>query len=325
MRPRLSFVALVLAVIGLGASVASLVDYLAAVPTFCAESGCATVRASAWAHPLGVPMPVPGIAFFAVMIALALVEWPRLRLGLALAGGAWAIVLIGLQAFAIGAWCKLCMIADPAAVALAVVVAAGACSVRWKRAVLAIPALALPLAFAGLAHAPDPELAAGTPELIAREQVRGSVTIVEFVDFECPFCRQLAPRLADAVEHARAPVHVVRKMVPLRQHPHARDAALAWCCADAKGKGDAMARALFAAPPDELTPDGCERLAVQVGCDRDRYRAALADAAVRVDRDIADAKAAGIHGFPTVFIGGQRVTGAGHDASELRAAIDRAL
>jgi len=56
--------ALGLAVVGLAASVASLIDYLGSSATFCAESGCNQVRESAWAHPLGIPMPVLGIAFF---------------------------------------------------------------------------------------------------------------------------------------------------------------------------------------------------------------------------------------------------------------------
>src|SRR5258706_3699408 len=116
MRSRL---ALVFSLIGLGASIASLVDYFAAEPAFCAESGCATVRASAWSHPLGVPMPLVGIAFFAVMTVLCFASARRLRLGLALAGGAWALFLVGLQALSIGAWCKLCLVADPAAIALA--------------------------------------------------------------------------------------------------------------------------------------------------------------------------------------------------------------
>jgi protein-disulfide isomerase/uncharacterized membrane protein len=327
-RSRLAVPALLLSLVGLGASLASLVDFLAPAPTFCAESGCATVRASAWAHPLGIPMPVLGVAFFATMIALAVVSRPRLRFALAIAGAAWATGLIALQAFAIGAWCKLCMVADPAAIALAVVVVAGAGTVRftWRRGALALPAIAvLPAVFAIVPHEPAPSLP-GVPDVIAREQIAGEVTIVEFLDFECPFCRELAPKLAAAVEEAAMPVRVIRKMVPLRIHPHAHDAALAWCCADAQGKGDAMATALFAAPPEDLTPEGCERLAAQVGCDIEQYRAQLADPATeeRLAHDLADARAAGVRGFPTVFIGDQRVSGASHETAELLAAIDHA-
>src|SRR5262245_36621742 len=147
----LSFLAIALAILGFSASVASLIDFLSPEPAFCADSGCTTVRASAWAHPLGVPMPVLGIAFYAAMIALAFVARPRLRKLLAIAGGAWAIFLIALQAFVIDAWCKLCMIADPVAIAHAVVVVAGAATIRFtiRRGALALPAIGavlLPLA-----------------------------------------------------------------------------------------------------------------------------------------------------------------------------------
>src|SRR5262245_54713342 len=126
MRSRaLAFFALAFALVGLGASVASLIDYMTPSPTFCAESGCATVRNSAWAHPLGIPLPALGIAYFIAMSVLAFWPQPRLRIALAAIGGGVGVGLICLQAFAIGAWCKLCLIADPAAIASALVVIAG--------------------------------------------------------------------------------------------------------------------------------------------------------------------------------------------------------
>ncbi len=332
MRSR---VALALSLLGLGASLASLIDYLAAQPTFCAESGCETVRASAWAHPLGIPMPVFGLAFFAVMIALAFVPRPRLRLGLALAGGAWALTLIALQAFAIGAWCKLCMVVDPLAIVLAIVVAAGAKTVRpsWRVGMIAVPVIAaVPVVFMLIARAsPLPPVAvvpaAVLPDPIAREQRPGVATIIDFVDFECPFCRRFAPTLDAAITSAKVPVRLVRKMTPLKIHPHAMIAALAWCCAEAQGKGEAMAKALFAAPIELLTPEGCEQLAVHVGCELEAYRKTLADPATleRIKHDAADAKTAGVRGLPTIFIGTQGMGGADYDQATLAAAITRAI
>jgi predicted DsbA family dithiol-disulfide isomerase len=101
-------------------------------------------------------------------------------------------------------------------------------------------------------------------------------------------------------------------------------AALAYCCADAQGKGDAMAEALFAAPPDALTPEGCEQLAAGVGCDLDRYRRDLPAAKARVAAEMAEVRAAGVHALPTLFIGDQRVEGAAASADELAALIHRA-
>jgi uncharacterized membrane protein/protein-disulfide isomerase len=331
MRPRLSLAAFVLSVIGFGASLASLIDYRA--PTFCAESGCDIVRASAWAHPLGIPMPIFGLVFFAAMIALSFVERPTARKILALGGVTWAIALIAIQALVIGAWCKLCMIADPIAILLGITVLAGAGTVkpRWRLGAVALPALVVvPAVFLALHTEPPPLVPAGTPAPIARAQLPGVATIVDFVDFECPFCRRLAPVLDKAIAAAREDgvvVRVVRKMTPLHMHPHALDAALAWCCADAQGKGEEMAAALFSTPADQLTPQGCEDLAVKVGCDRDRYRATLADPKTkqRIVEESADAKAVGVRGLPTVFIGTTGFGGADHDAGELASAIEKSI
>jgi protein-disulfide isomerase len=332
------------AIVGLGASITSLVDDLGGAPTFCAETGCEIVRTSAWAHPLGIPMSVLGVGFFTAALVLAFVPAPRLRRYLALAGGAWALWLIGLQAFAIGAWCKLCLVADPSAIVHAICVVAGARTLAAapRRILPLAPAVAAivavlavwtaapappgePVAVAGSAVAAGAAGGAGAlPASVAAEQRSDAVTIVEFVDFECPFCRRMQARLESALAQAQSPVHVVRKMVPLPQHRGARPAALAYCCAERQGRGEAMAKALFAAPADELTPEGCEAIAARVGCDLDRYRADLAGAEAQVTRDLDEARAAGVHALPTLFVGPERVTGASASTEQLAAMIDRA-
>jgi uncharacterized membrane protein/predicted DsbA family dithiol-disulfide isomerase len=324
MRPRLSVLALAIAVVGLAASIASLIDTLAAAATFCAETGCATVRESAWAQPLGIPMPVLGVAFFSAALMLGFVDAPRLRRALAIAGAAVAIALIGVQAFVIGAWCKLCMIADPAAIAYAIAVLAGATALRFSiaRGLATLPAVLAVLA--GLAlwpHGAPPPAPEAVPAFVQAAQVPGVATVVEVVDFECPFCRRIQARLETAISEVKAPVRVVRKMLPLRIHRHAMPAALAYCCADAQGKGDAMAAALFAAPPDELTPEGCEKLAAGVGCDLERYRRDLPGAEARVAAEMAEVRAAGVHSLPTLFVAGERIVGAGKSPEQLTALL----
>lgn len=324
----LTFVALAAAVIGLGASIASLYDFLGPAPAFCAEGGCATVRASAWAHPLGIPMPVLGIAFFLVALALGFIEAPRARKVIVVVGGAWAVLLISLQAFVIGAWCKLCMIADPAAIVYAVAVLAGARTVRftWWRPVAIAPALATVVGILALwSHAPPPpSLPAGTPPFVLRAQQPGTVTIVEVVDFECPYCRMMQAKVTEAIAKAGVSARVDRRMMPLPRHAHAMPAALAYCCADRQGKGAAMAEALFTAPEASLTPDGCEELAVKAGCDREQYRRDLPLAVGRVASESIEARASGVKSLPTLFIGGEQVVGAAMSTDELVAAIKRA-
>jgi protein-disulfide isomerase/uncharacterized membrane protein len=316
-----AFVAIAAAVVGLAASIASGIDEVG--PAFCAESGCETVRSSAWAAPLGIPMAVFGIGFFAVMLILSFVERPRLRKALAIAGGAWAVWLIALQAFVIGAWCKLCLVADPAAIVLAIAVLWGApvIAVRWSRLATVATGTAMMLgALAMWTRAPDqPPLE--RPVVAATDRV----TIVEMVDFECPFCREMQKRLDAAIARTNVPVSVVRKMVPLRMHRGAMPAALAWCCADEQGKGEEMARALFEADPADLTTEGCEQIAARIGCDVERFRAARPHAEQRVVADLAEAKQAGVRGLPTLFIGNHSITGASASTDELVAMIESAV
>ncbi len=323
----LDLLALAAAVIGLGASIASLVDYVGTVPTFCAESGCATVRASAWSHPLGIPLPVIGIAYFATMIALAFIARPRLRKVLAALGGGSAVGLIVLQGAVIGSWCKLCMVADPAGIVSAIAVLAGAATMRftWRSSAI-LPAVALVVLSLGLwTHAEFRDMPATAPPSVMAEQRPGMVTIVEYVDFECPFCRALDKKLTEALGKTKRKVRIVRRMVPLPSHAHAVPAAMAWCAADAQGHGEAMAKALFAAPPESLTPAGCEALAVGLGCDVMKYRETFAspELRARIEGDIADARAAGLEGFPTIFIGTKRFEGSNHTTAALLAAIER--
>jgi protein-disulfide isomerase len=292
-------------------------------------------------------MPVFGVAFFAALGLAAVV--PRLRralVPLALAGGLGALVLLALQAFAVHAFCRFCLVAD----ASLLVAAGSAASVsfdgppRPRLALsggLTLAALALPALIVARAPAPPPPsvtLAASAatsaaasaatplPAAVAREQRPGVLTIVEFTDFECPYCRKLHVALEEALHGLEARVRIVRKMMPLTQvHPHALEAALAWCCADQAGKGDAMAEALVHA--DDLGREANVALASTVGLDAVAFRACVADPATRarVDADVSDADASGVAGrLPTYWVGKTLYRGA-HDAAFLRRCVEDAL
>jgi protein-disulfide isomerase len=334
MRSRaLAFLALAFALIGLGASVASLFDYLAPAPQFCAESGCATVRASAWSHPLGVPLPAIGIVYFLAMSVLGFVSRRRTRLLLAAgADGAGGCIIL-MKGMASGGMCKEFHVGDRAAIlgGLAVIAGAGTLRPTLPNIVATVPAAALVVLGLGLyAHREEPVAVAAAneplPACVAKEQKPGQVTIVEFVDFQCPFCRALDKKLREALARTDKPVRIVRKMVPLPAHTYAVPAAMAWCSADAQGKGEEMAKELFATPPENLSPAGCEAIAVRLGCDLAKYRETFASAELRarIEQDVADAHAANLNGFPTIFIGAQKFEGANHSADTLLAAIERA-
>jgi protein-disulfide isomerase len=124
-------VALVAAVIGAGTAAYLLVEYTTGQPGLCLTgSGCDDVRASAFAYPLGVPMPLYGLAFYLAATWLAVRTLdpmpmagipPRTALlALALAGVAVSAVLTGLESFVIGAFCTWCLASAAASVILLV-------------------------------------------------------------------------------------------------------------------------------------------------------------------------------------------------------------
>jgi predicted DsbA family dithiol-disulfide isomerase len=194
-------------------------------------------------------------------------------------------------------------------------------AVSYGGAAVLAAALLLPLVGATRAR----PLPRAIGDEIARSP-RGIVTVVDFVDFECPFCRvtqaELAPLLAQHPDRLR----LVRRQVPLSIHPHARDAARAACCAELFGKGDSMASALFAAPVESLTREGCEQMAESVGLPLASYRACVADPATdaRIESDRVEFKSAGGYALPTIWIDGEKLVGA-QPREALERAIDSAL
>lgn len=328
------------AVVGLAFSAALLVDYLH-TPVFCGghNSGCDHVRNSVWAHPFGAPLPVPGVVFFSAVLALAAAATPFARRALALVGGVAVVAglsFVGLQALVIHHFCKLCLVVDASALGVgvsALLIARDEAATLTER--LRVPTLAfmgsaliLPLAW-GLSQPAPPRrrvepVVAAMPDVIAREQSAGVATVVEFVDFECPYCRRQQEAIAPVLASYGSRVRLVRKNVPLSFHPHAAGAARAQCCADEQGRGDRMAEALFTA--DDLTPEGCARLAERLHLDMATFRSCLASQRpeASLERDANDARAAGVGGLPTLWIGREKFEGL-TDADALRASIDRAL
>ena len=150
--------------------------------------------------------------------------------------------------------------------------------------------------------------------------------MVDFVDFECPFCRMTHAALEPILDSHAGNVRVVRRQVPLKSHAHALDAARAACCAEILGRGDAMADALFSSPVGELTRDGCERIAERVGLEIGKYRTCVESPATdaRIEKDRAVFKEAGGFALPTIWIGDQQLVGA-QSAAALSAAIETAL
>jgi predicted DsbA family dithiol-disulfide isomerase/uncharacterized membrane protein len=331
------FGSLLPAVGGLLPSVILVVDYMRPTPVFCAEGGgCDALKHTAVAMPLGVPLPVFGVAGFLALTIATLLPGKRARVaqvGLASVAGLVGLALALMQ-LGFGRLCVYCSIADACGILSAVAAAvrlrvapAVAASRGARTAAYAMVACA---ALAAVAIPIVPALRVRSVPPVIRDELaqtpRGIATVVDFVDFECPFCRMTHADLEPLLEEHRNRVRLVRRQVPLAIHSHAMDAARAACCGERLGRGDAMANALFTAPEDELTPEGCERIAQTVGLPVDAYRACVKDAATDalIAADKAEFRAAGGHALPTLWIGEQEIVGAQPEET-LRKALDSAL
>jgi predicted DsbA family dithiol-disulfide isomerase/uncharacterized membrane protein len=309
----------VASLVGLAVSSALLVDYLRPVAAFCqAGSGCDRVRASGFGYLFGLPVPLLGLLGFAVLLTVSLRPGPGARYWtrlLASAAGVIGIALIVVQKFQIKEFCKLCLVVDGAAI----VAAASALFLApspaqpeqersppgrgWLWAAAAFLAAVMPIGWSYLIPAPP------APPEIVRHWVPGKINVVEFADFECPFCRQLHPEMLEVLHEHEGKVNFVRLNMPLASHPHSRDAARAYCCAEEQGKATAMADALFAA--EGLTREDCERIAASLQLSMPEYRACVASASTeqKIDQQVSEVRSSGLRGLPTVWVEDRMIVG----------------
>lgn len=156
------------------------------------------------------------------------------------------------------------------------------------------------------------------------------VTLVEFADFQCPYCRDEEPIVADLATAYGADLRLVFKYLPLSFHDRARPAALAAACADEQGKFWEMHDLLFQGALDDasILADAGQIAGLDVAawqaCLAAAEASASAPAAAAVDADVDLAmNHLGIRGTPTFVVNGVEVVGAVPE-QELRDAIDAA-
>ena len=168
----------------------------------------------------------------------------------------------------------------------------------------------------------------GAPVDPGRDHIRGPssapVTIVEYGDFECPYCGQAEPVIRNLLT-GHGDVQYVWRHLPLNDvHPHAQLAAEAAEAASAQGKFWEMHDQLIEHQGQLLTSD-LIRYAADIGLDSARFRDQLRRhaGAARVAEDIDTADLSGVSGTPTFFINGRRHHGP-YDIAALTAAVQTA-
>lgn len=142
----------------------------------------------------------------------------------------------------------------------------------------------------------------------AKGAATARVTLVEFSDYQCPYCARYTRDTFDQIDKeyvSTGKVRYVFRNLPLESiHPQAFKAHEAALCAGEQGKYWEMHRELFA-NQKELQPDALLKHAAKAGVDESRFRQCLSSGkfASQIRQDITDAERAGAQGTPTFFIG----------------------
>ncbi len=145
----------------------------------------------------------------------------------------------------------------------------------------------------------------------ARGPANAPITIVEFSDFECPFCIRVFPTVTELLKTYGDRIRLTYRHYPLPNHPNARPAAEASACANEQGKFWEYHDRLFSSP-GKLSGDDLKQHAVELGLNATDFNACVDARKYQkdVETDMAAGEAAGVSGTPAFFINGRPVFGA---------------
>lgn len=168
------------------------------------------------------------------------------------------------------------------------------------------------------APAPTPAAEPKAPEIVDLGDVKGQImgnpdgeiTIVEFSDFECPFCARATPTV-DQIMEKYDNVKLIYKHYPLPFHSNAKPAAMASECAGDQGKFREYHDKLFE-NQKALDDASLKGYAEELGLDTEKFKECLDSKKYekKVDEDMALGQKSGVSGTPTFFINGRKLVGA---------------
>ncbi len=153
-------------------------------------------------------------------------------------------------------------------------------------------------------------------EITQDDHIRGNfdapITLVEFSDFECPFCARHYPTLQKIVNDYPEKVRLVYKHFPLSFHPNAQKASESSECASEQGQFWEYHDKLFENLQTGYSLDNFKNWAKDLGLDEQQFNACLDSGkyAQKVKADFQEGSAKGVNGTPATFINGQLVSGA---------------
>jgi protein-disulfide isomerase len=166
------------------------------------------------------------------------------------------------------------------------------------------------------------EIAASGP---AKGPADAPITLIEFSDYECPFCKASENVVKQVLERYPTQVKLVFKHYPLPTHPKARPAAEAALCAAEQGKFWEFHSLLFQNAP-QIAPEQLVGIANAAGLDTPKWQECIAAKrnSAQIDADLEVGKSAGVAGTPAFYVNGVPVSG-GRTVDDFAKAIDAEL
>jgi protein-disulfide isomerase/rhodanese-related sulfurtransferase len=335
-----------LSLIGLFDSIYLLWEYTSpAHPMVCMGGGCDAVRASAYSHLGGLPVPLFGVFMYAFLVLLVFLypllpaTFVRLTQFIVVlvsgAGFLFSVYLTGIEAFVLHSWCMWCVLSALLVTAIFLLAlmdrrrplktldpaqALGAVQRNFALILFAF-VLGVPSFIVLTSHGSIPQMKPPSKQQVQAHLVRpdshffgnpnAKVTIVEFGDFRCPACRQAEQSAKKIREKFGDQIRFAFREFPLvNVHAESEKAAEAAECAGQQGKFW-QAVDMFYDHQDDLSLPAINRYAGEMGLDSAKFVACLqkGEMASRVNQDLQDGQALGVHATPTFFVDGRVIVG----------------
>jgi protein-disulfide isomerase len=158
---------------------------------------------------------------------------------------------------------------------------------------------------------PPRQAVATPPTSPAKGPSTAPIELIEFSDFQCPFCLRANPTVEQVLNTYGDKIHFVYRHFPLPNHPSARPAAEASQCAAEQGKFWPFHDKLFA-NPSRLGDADFKQHASELGLDTGKFNACVDSHKYKgvVDADVKAGEQAGITGTPAFFVNGRFLSGA---------------
>ncbi|MGH9141855.1 MAG: thioredoxin domain-containing protein [Vicinamibacterales bacterium] len=150
-----------------------------------------------------------------------------------------------------------------------------------------------------------------SPNSPSKGSASAPIELVEFSDFQCPFCLRADPTVRQVLSTYGDKIRFVYRHYPLPNHPFARPAAEAAACAGEQGKFWPYHDLLFA-NPSKLTDADLKQHASELGLNTAQFNSCVDTHKLKalIDADVKDGEEAGVNGTPAFYINGRMISGA---------------